>query len=139
MSLSTNKRPMIEAAGDLHGRAVEEWIGATPDTKCPEKVALRILLRYKRRCYRTGVIIRRRNEWDLEHIIALVNGGQNRESNLAPIWRGKPHKDKTAEDVAEAAKVRSIQRKTYFKKTSGAFRRASSNTKFIDREFDPDT
>lgn len=107
----------IEAAGDLSGRAIKEWIGKTADTPVPEKVKLRVLLRYKRRCHWTGALIRGGN-WDCDHVIALVNGGQNKESNLAPILRGKPHVEKTAEDRDEADKVRRIREKHYGLKKS---------------------
>jgi 5-methylcytosine-specific restriction protein A len=106
-------RNYIEASGDLSGRAVEEWQGKTPDTPAPGKVRLRVLLRYKRRCYRTGAVIRAGDAWDLDHIVALINGGKNIESNLAPILRGKAHVEKSAEDRDEADKVRRIREKHY--------------------------
>jgi hypothetical protein len=49
--------------------------------------------------------------WDLDHIRALINGGENREGNLAPILHGRPHKEKTALDVAEKAKVARLRAK----------------------------
>lgn len=112
----TSPRPYIEAKGDLHGRAIPEWIGATPDTPAPKKVQLRVLLRYERRCHWTGALIRAGDAWDVDHVIALVNGGENKESNLAPILRGKPHQEKTAEDRDEADKVRRIREKHYGKR-----------------------
>lgn len=103
----------IASAGELHGRSVEEWIGKTPDERPPDRVRMRVLLRYNRRCYWTGVLIRPGDEWDCDHIIAIINGGQNRESNLAPIWRGKAHKEKTKQDREEADRVKSLQRGHY--------------------------
>jgi hypothetical protein len=46
--------------------------------------------------------------WILEHLIALINGGRNAESNLCLTcsWC-KPIKD--AEDVAEKAKVAAVK------------------------------
>jgi 5-methylcytosine-specific restriction protein A len=114
----TQARPYIEAAGDLSGRAVEEWVGKSADTPAPPKVRLRVLLRYKRRCHRTGAVIRAGDAWDIDHVVALINGGQNREKNLAPILRGKPHVEKTAEDRDEADKVRRIREKHYGLKKS---------------------
>jgi len=49
--------------------------------------------------------------WEIEHRIALCNGGEHRESNLAPILAGKPHREKTAEDVAEKAKTARMRAK----------------------------
>jgi hypothetical protein len=48
--------------------------------------------------------------WDLDHVVALINGGENRESNLAPALRDK-HRQKTREDVREKAKVAAIRQK----------------------------
>lgn len=86
-------------------RALPEWIGATPDTHVPPRVKARVLIRFKRKCHRTGLRIRSGAPWDTEHVIAIINGGENRENNLAPILRGKPHRDKTNADVAEKSKV----------------------------------
>lgn len=106
-------RPHIEAKGDLHGRSVLEWIGKNADSVPPPAVKLRVLLRYERRCHRTGQAIRPGDKWDTDHVKALVNGGENRESNLAPILHGLPHQEKTAEDRNEADKVRRIREKHY--------------------------
>lgn len=78
-------------------RAVPEWIGATPDTKIPPRVRLRIFNRYGGRCYLSKRPIRPGDKWDAEHIIALANGGENRERNLAPALKA-PHKVKTRTD-----------------------------------------
>lgn len=43
------------------------------------------------------------DKWELEHKLALCNGGEHRESNLAPALV-KPHKAKTAMDVKQKAK-----------------------------------
>lgn len=81
-------------------RAVEEWIGKTDDSVPPASVRLRILRRYSFHCYRSGAEIAPNSKgWALDHIKALCNGGENRESNLAPISFAE-HKLKTAEDVA---------------------------------------
>lgn len=42
--------------------------------------------------------------WQLDHVVALVNGGQHRESNLVPVLIDK-HKEKTKIDVAEKSQV----------------------------------
>lgn len=139
VSVTAHKRPMMASAGDLHGRAVPEWIGATPDTPVPEKVKLRVLLRYERRCHWTGVLIRPADDWDVDHVTALINGGENREANLAPILRGKAHKEKTAKDRQEADKVRRLREKHYGLRKPRAFRRFAPNIRQIDHERDPDT
>jgi hypothetical protein len=90
---------MIETA-----RCVPEWIGKTPDSKPPAHVRLRIFERYKGVCHWSNIPIRAGDHWDVDHVKALINGGENRESNMAPILRGKPHKEKTRQDVAEKSR-----------------------------------
>lgn len=95
--------PMIS---DGDGRMVEEWFGATPDSMPPPRVRLRIFRRYGGTCYLTGRAIRAGDKWDLDHIVAIINGGENRESNLAPALKGKDaHGAKTARDLAIKAKT----------------------------------
>ena len=84
-------------------REVPEWIGATPDTPIPPRVKLRIFERDKGRCHISGRLIRAGERWDAEHIKALCNGGENRETNLAPALTDL-HKGKTANDVAEKSR-----------------------------------
>jgi 5-methylcytosine-specific restriction protein A len=86
-------------------RAVEEWRGKTDDTPAPPRVRARVFAAHDGRCHRTGRKIQAGEAWELDHVVALINGGENRESNLAPILAGKPHREKTAEDVAIKAKT----------------------------------
>lgn len=105
-------RPYIEAKGDLSGRAIPEWIGATPDTPVPDRVTLRVLLRQSRRCARSGRLIRGGDKTQTDHIISLKRGGQNREGNLQVILLAE-HIEKTSEEKTEDAKVERIQKKHY--------------------------
>lgn len=91
-------------------RAVPEWRGKTPDTKVPPRVRLRIFERDGGRCHISGRKIAAGEPWELDHVIALVNGGEHRESNLAPALRDK-HKVKTAADVAQKSSERAIRGK----------------------------
>ena len=86
-------------------RSVPEWIGKTDDSRPPPHVRLRIFGRHNGRCHFSDRRIMPGDLWDVDHVKALINGGENRESNMAPILRGKPHKEKTAVDVAEKSKV----------------------------------
>lgn len=65
--------------------------------------------------------------------MALVNGGQNRESNLAPILIDK-HKEKTREDVRIKARTARIQKARYGikKKSRWAYGKDSPWKKKID-------
>lgn len=85
-------------------RSVAEWIGKTPDTPIPPRVRVRVFERHCGRCHLSGRLIRSGEAWDCDHIVALINGGEHRESNLAPALKG-PHRDKTKEDIAEKAMV----------------------------------
>lgn len=85
-------------------RSVPEWIGATPDAKIPPRVRLRVFERHGGRCHISGRKIMAGEAWDCDHIVALINGGEHRESNLAPALRDK-HREKTRADVAEKALV----------------------------------
>ncbi len=87
------------------GRSVPEWIGSSPDAAIPPRVRLRVFERHAGKCHLSGRKIMPGDAWDCDHIIALCNGGEHRESNLAPALRDK-HRAKTAEDVAEKAKTR---------------------------------
>ena len=80
------------------------WIGATPDTPIPPRVKLRVFERHNGICHLSGRKIRAGEPWDCDHVKALINGGENRENNLAPALRDK-HREKTAEDVAEKSAI----------------------------------
>lgn len=84
-------------------RAVPEWVGKTPDSKPPAHVRVRIFDAHGGKCHIAKRKIRIGEDWDLDHVTALINGGENRESNLAPALRDK-HREKTARDVAEKSR-----------------------------------
>ncbi|WP_245329133.1 HNH endonuclease [Bradyrhizobium centrolobii] len=84
-------------------RSVDEWIGKTDDDAIPARVRLRVFARHGGICHLSGRRIKAGDVWDLDHVVALTNGGEHRESNLAPALRSK-HREKTARDVAEKAK-----------------------------------
>lgn len=107
-------------------RSVPEWIGATPDTPVPARVKLRVFEAHGGVCHLSKRKIRAGEEWDCDHVRALINQGENRESNLAPALRTK-HREKTALDVAEKAKIDRIR-----KKHLGIHR---SKTRSFDRRF----
>lgn len=85
-------------------RATEEWVGKTDDTPIPPRVKLRVFERHGGICHLSGRKIRAGEPWDCDHVKALINGGENREANLAPALRDK-HREKTALDVAEKAGI----------------------------------
>ena len=85
-------------------RTVKEWKGKTPDSKIPPRVKLRVWETHKGVCHISGRRIAAGEPWECDHVVALINGGEHREANLAPALRDK-HREKTADDVAEKAKV----------------------------------
>ena len=85
-------------------RATKEWVGKTPDSKIPPRVRLRVFETHNGVCHLSGRKIAAGEPWDCDHKVALINGGEHRESNLAPALRDK-HREKTAADVKEKATV----------------------------------
>lgn len=91
-------------------RSTDEWIGKTDDAKVPPRVRLRIWDRDKGVCHITGRKILAGEKWDLDHIVALINGGEHRESNLAPALVA-PHREKTKQDVKIKAKTDRVRKR----------------------------
>lgn len=85
-------------------RKTKEWIGKTDDSYPPNSVRLRIFLAHGGICHISGRPIRPGERWDLEHVLAICNGGENRESNLAPALAA-PHRIKTKTDRKLKAKT----------------------------------
>ena len=90
-------------------RSVSEWIGKSDDHRAPGSVRDRIMAREGNLCHLCGCEIDGK-KWDLDHVVALINGGENKESNLKPAHR-KCHIAKTAQDVAEKAKIAAVRKK----------------------------
>lgn len=86
-------------------RSVPEWIGATLDTPVPPRVRARVLLRDNGHCRLCTRRLGASEKWICDHIIAIVNGGENRESNLQTICGWCDKNIKTPADVAEKSKV----------------------------------
>ena len=85
-------------------RSTEEWIGKTDDAKIPPRVRLRVFERHGGICHISGRRIQAGEAWECDHFIALINGGEHRESNLRPALVA-PHREKTKLDVAEKART----------------------------------
>jgi len=94
----------------MTARAVPEWRGKTPDSKIPPHVRMRVFLAYDGHCYLTGRKIMPADYWEIDHVTALINGGEHIESNMAPVLRDA-HRIKTRADVREKAKVARIRKK----------------------------
>lgn len=94
----------------MTARSVPEWIGSSPDAKVPPRVRLRVFEANGGMCWLSGRKIMPGEPWDLEHKVALINGGEHREANMAPALKDK-HRAKTAEDVAEKSAVAEKRKK----------------------------
>ena len=90
-------------------RQLPEWISANPDAMPPPRVRLRIFDAHGGICHISGRKIMPGEVWHLDHVKALILGGENRESNLRPVLVNY-HKAKTAGEVAEKAKVDAIRK-----------------------------
>lgn len=90
-------------------RTVKEWQGDTDEQRAPPRVRARIFDREGGKCHLCGQPIIGK-KWALDHVKALINGGENRETNLKPIHIAC-HREKTAADVAEKARIAAKRRK----------------------------
>lgn len=91
-------------------RSTEEWVGKDDDTVPPPRVRLRVFDSAGGRCHLCSRKIAAGEYWQCDHVIALVNGGNNSERNLGPACRNCCYR-KTAEDVTEKSKVAAIRKK----------------------------
>ena len=91
-------------------RSVDEWRGASDDTVPPPRVRIRVFEQSRGCCYICGRRIGVGEYWQADHVIALCNGGANREANLKAACRNCCYK-KTAEDSAEKSEIARIAKK----------------------------
>lgn len=91
-------------------RKTDEWKGKTDDTAIPPRVRLRVFSRFGGTCFLSGRKILPSDQWDCDHAVALINGGEHRESNLVPVLRVE-HRKKTADDVKQKAKNDRVRKK----------------------------
>jgi 5-methylcytosine-specific restriction protein A len=83
-------------------RTVKEWFGKTDDAMPGPNVRLRIFETHGGVCHISGRKIGPSDQWDIDHIIALADGGENRETNLAPAIRER-HREKTSAEATARA------------------------------------
>lgn len=91
-------------------RSTPEWIAKHDDQAIPPRVRARVFERHNGICHIAKRKIAAGERWECDHIVALINGGEHRESNLAPALVDK-HREKTAQDVAEKAKTARVRGK----------------------------
>ena len=81
-------------------RSTKLWEGKDDNAPIPPRVKLRIKSRANDCCQICGARVRYGGQVD--HTIAIVNGGQNREDNLRYLCK-TCHADKTRKDVGQKA------------------------------------
>lgn len=92
-------------------RSVPEWVGKHDDQKVPDRVRQRVFDREGGICHLTGEKIDPvRDEWDLDHKVALILGGEHRETNLFPAKK-EPHRRKTAVEMKVKSKIARTRKK----------------------------
>lgn len=91
-------------------RSVTEWIGKSDDTAVPPRVRLRVFDAKNGRCHNCTRQIRDGERWTCEHLVAIINGGENRESNL-DVTCDNCLPGKNAKDVAEKSRVATKRKK----------------------------
>lgn len=84
-------------------RPVAEWIGKSSEA-VPPRVRVRVFEAANGRCAVCSRKITASDTWQADHIVALINGGENRERNLQCLC-GWCHKAKTRADVAEKSVI----------------------------------
>ena len=87
-----------------------EWVGETDDHVPPPRIRHRVWFNAGGKCGCCGRKIKFSEYWQLDHIIALINGGENRERNLQPLC-DFCIPDKNAGDVATRSKTFAIIKK----------------------------
>lgn len=88
-------------------REVPEWIGKTDDTAIPDRVRLRVYEKANGDCAVCGQGVL---SCEFDHIIPLILGGANRESNIQLLCV-PCHRAKTKRDVKIKAKVARVKKK----------------------------
>ncbi|GGB00024.1 hypothetical protein GCM10011491_30330 [Brucella endophytica] len=91
-------------------RETPEWIGKNDDQKVPARVRQRVFDRENGICHLTGKKIQPSDEWDLDHRLALILGGEHRESNFYPALRDA-HRKKTASEMTVKSKIANVRKK----------------------------
>ncbi|WP_117196420.1 HNH endonuclease [Rhizobium terrae] len=92
-------------------RSVPEWVAKHDDQKVPDRVKVRILERENFTCHLTGAKIDPlRDEFDFDHKVSLILGGEHRETNLFPALRSA-HRKKTAVEMSVKSKIARVKKK----------------------------
>jgi 5-methylcytosine-specific restriction enzyme A len=85
-------------------RELPEWVAKHDDEAIPARVKVRCFLAFHGTCAACGLVIVGKLRPAYDHLVALINGGEHRESNLQLLCT-LCHAVKTKSDVAEKSQV----------------------------------
>jgi len=85
-------------------RSVPEWIGKNDDSPIPARVRVRRFDHYRGHCACCGTRIGGSLRPCFDHIIAIANGGENRESNIQLLCH-VCHGDKNKVDMRIKSRI----------------------------------
>jgi len=91
-------------------RSVPEWRGKDDDSAIPPRVKLRVHDRHKGVCHICNLPIKPGETWHADHVIAIIEGGPNREDNLKPA-HAHCNLAKANEEKARKSKVARTRKK----------------------------
>jgi 5-methylcytosine-specific restriction protein A len=94
----------------MMARALPEWIGKTANSAIPPRVKDRIAHKAVACCQKCRREVGGRLRAEFDHIIPLILGGENRETNLQLLCH-ECHKAKTQLDVKLKAKVARVRKR----------------------------
>lgn len=126
----------VDMIDSPYGRSVEEWKGKTPDSVPPPTVRARVFDRKHGRCHNCTRKIMPGEKWTCEHLVAIINGGENRERNL-DVTCCNCLPEKNAADITEKSIVGEKRRKHVLpreksKMQSRGFGRSVPNVKRLE-------
>lgn len=93
-------------------RTAPEWIGKTDDAMPGKLVRKRLRDRHSNCCWQCGGAFGPGNGAHCDHVIPLIDGGENRESNLQMLCP-KCHGAKTSAEAKARKKARDIQERHF--------------------------
>jgi len=117
-------------------RTTAYWVANNDDEKIPDRVKLRVFLRYDGVCQCGCNLKIIGQRWQCDHKVALINGGSHSESNLQPLLV-EHHKNKTRDDIAEKSRTYKKRKSNYGVKkprTIRAWRRFNGEPVFATRQ-----
>lgn len=91
-------------------RSTKEWRGKTDDSTPPPRVRLRIRDKANGVCHICAQPIKPTETLHIDHVIALIAGGENRESNMAPA-HAHCNLAKGVTETKEKARVAKVRQK----------------------------